>query len=53
MDKAWYQSRYDKGDGKDYINCPMEEQEYNDFVNELVNAKYTEFKRLGKKHTVF
>jgi methylenetetrahydrofolate--tRNA-(uracil-5-)-methyltransferase len=27
MDKAWFQSRYDKvgpgGTGKDYINCPM------------------------------
>jgi methylenetetrahydrofolate--tRNA-(uracil-5-)-methyltransferase len=25
FDKAWFQSRYDKGDGKDYINCPMNE----------------------------
>ena len=24
--KAWFQSRYDKGDGKDYINCPMNEE---------------------------
>ena len=53
MDKAWYQSRYDKGDGKDYINCPMEEQEYNDFVNELVNAKYTEFKDWEKNTPYF
>jgi len=36
FDKAWYQSRYDKGDGKDYINCPMNEQQYNDFIDGLL-----------------
>jgi len=41
--KAWYQSRYDKGDAKDYINCPMSKEEYDNFVSELLNAEKTEF----------
>lgn len=41
--KAWYQSRYDRGDTHDYINCGMSEEEYNIFYNELVNAEYTKF----------
>ena len=35
LDVAWFQSRYDKGDGKDYINCPMNEAQYNDFIAAL------------------
>ena len=36
MTKAWYQSRYDKGDGTDYLNCPLSKQEYNDFIDALL-----------------
>ena len=43
MDKAWYQSRYDKGDGKDYINCPLDEQQYADFINAMLEAEKTQF----------
>ncbi len=35
LDIAWFQSRYDKGDGKDYINCPMTEAQYNNFIAAL------------------
>ena len=42
--KAWMQSRYDKGDGADYINCPMSEAEYNTFIDALLDAPKTEFK---------
>ena len=28
MDIAWFQSRWDKGEGKDYINCPLDEEQY-------------------------
>lgn len=42
--KAWYQSRYDKGDGKDYINCPMEKAEYYAFIDALIAGEKTEFK---------
>ncbi len=35
MDIAWFQSRYDKGEGKDYINCPMNKSQYEAFVQAL------------------
>ena len=38
MDVAFCASRYSKGDD-DYINCPMNEEQYNSFVNELINAE--------------
>ena len=41
MENAWYGSRYDKGTA-DYINCPMNEEEYLAFHKELVNAKEAE-----------
>lgn len=41
--KAWYQSRYDKGDGKDYINCPMTKEQYYNFVDALLKAQKAEF----------
>jgi methylenetetrahydrofolate--tRNA-(uracil-5-)-methyltransferase len=40
MNVAWFQSRYDKsgpgGSGADYINCPMDRQQYQAFVAALV-----------------
>lgn len=41
--KAWYQSRYDKGDKLDYINCPLSKEEYYHFINELKNGEKVEF----------
>ena len=41
--KAWYQSRYDKGDKKDYINCPLNKEQYENFVDELLKAEKTPF----------
>jgi len=38
MNSAFFASRYDKGSA-DYINCPMTEEEYKKFRNELINAK--------------
>lgn len=38
MDSAFFASRYDKGTA-DYVNCPMNEEEYKAFVRELVSAK--------------
>jgi methylenetetrahydrofolate--tRNA-(uracil-5-)-methyltransferase len=51
--KAWFQSRYDKGDGQDYINCPMNEQEYNIFYDALMAAEKTEFKEWEKDTPYF
>lgn len=44
MDIAWYASRWDKGDGKDYINCPMDESQYRAFHQGLLDSEKTEFK---------
>lgn len=41
--KAWYQSRYDKGDKFDYINCPMNKEQYYAFVDALLSAEKVEF----------
>ncbi len=41
--KAWYQSRYDKGDKFDYINCPLDKEQYYAFVEALLNGEKAEF----------
>ncbi|TVR82920.1 MAG: methylenetetrahydrofolate--tRNA-(uracil(54)-C(5))-methyltransferase (FADH(2)-oxidizing) TrmFO [Rhodospirillales bacterium] len=41
--KAWMQSRWDKGDGADYVNCPMSEPEYEAFVDALLAAEAMPF----------
>ena len=38
MENAFFASRYDKGTA-DYVNCPMNEEEYKAFVKELASAK--------------
>ena len=43
MNIAWHQSRYDKGDSKDYINCPLEKEEYYSFVSQILQAEKAEF----------
>jgi methylenetetrahydrofolate--tRNA-(uracil-5-)-methyltransferase len=41
--KAWYQSRYDKGNGNDYINCSLTKEQYYEFVNDIKTAETTDF----------
>lgn len=53
FDKAWFQSRYDKGDGKDYINLPMDETQYNAFIDALLAGEKTEFKDWEKDTPYF
>jgi methylenetetrahydrofolate--tRNA-(uracil-5-)-methyltransferase len=57
FDIAWFQSRYDKegpgGTGKDYINCPMNKEEYLAFIAELQAAPKTEFKEWEKNTPYF
>lgn len=38
MDKAWWQSRYDRGT-PDYVNCAMDKEQYEAFVRELAAAE--------------
>ncbi len=47
MEKAFFASRYDKGDA-DYINCPMNEEQYNAFWQALVTAEEAELKEFDK-----
>ncbi len=57
MDKAWFQSRYDKigpiGTGKDYLNCPMNENQYKEFIHALTTAEYGDFKEWEKDTPYF
>ena len=41
MDLAWWQSRYDRGT-PDYINCAMNKEQYEAFIQELTNAQEAE-----------
>lgn len=50
FNKAWYQSRYDKGDKFDYINCPMTKEEYEHFVDELLTAEKMPFHDFEEPH---
>lgn len=57
FDKAWFQSRYDKkgpgGDGADYINCPLDKEQYLAFIDALNEAEKTEFKDFEKDTPYF
>ncbi|MFM9844612.1 MAG: methylenetetrahydrofolate--tRNA-(uracil(54)-C(5))-methyltransferase (FADH(2)-oxidizing) TrmFO [Dongiaceae bacterium] len=48
MDKAWFQSRYDKrgpaGGDADYINCAMDKEQYQAFIAALLAGEKTEFR---------
>jgi len=45
MDICWMQSRWNKGDGKDYINCAMDKDQYLAFHQGLMDGEKTEFKQ--------
>lgn len=57
MSVAWFQSRYDKpgpgGTGKDYINCPMNKEQYEAFIAALLAGEKTEFKEWEKDTPYF
>jgi len=48
MEKCWFQSRYDKGeteaDKKAYLNCPMDKETYETFIDALLQSEKTEFR---------
>lgn len=48
MDKVFLQSRYDKGDAA-YLNCPMNEQEFDAFYEALIEAEVAELKDFEKE----
>ena len=49
MDKAFFASRYGKGNAEDYLNCPMTKEEYDIFYKELVSAKAAPLKAFDKE----
>ncbi len=57
FNRAWYQSRYDKtgpgGGNADYINCPLDRQEYEAFVAALVSGDKTAFRDWEKDTPYF
>lgn len=44
MDICWMASRWDKGDTRDYINCPMDKEQYLAFHRGLIEGEKTSFK---------
>jgi methylenetetrahydrofolate--tRNA-(uracil-5-)-methyltransferase len=52
MDVAWMAARWDKG-GKDYVNCPMDKPQYEDFVAALNAGEKTAFKDWEKDTPYF
>ncbi len=57
FDKVWFQSRYDKkgpgGTGSDYINCALDQRQYETFINDLVTGEKTQFKEWEKNTPYF
>jgi methylenetetrahydrofolate--tRNA-(uracil-5-)-methyltransferase len=57
LDVAWFQSRYDKkgpgGGDADYINCPLTEEQYREFVGALQGGEKTEFHQWEKTTPYF
>ena len=57
MDVAWFQSRYDKagpgGTGADYINCPLNRDQYYAFISGLIAAEKAEFREWEKDTPYF
>ena len=48
LSKAWFQSRYDKGETEEertaYLNCPMDRDQYEAFIDALLAADKAEFR---------
>ncbi|WP_341902035.1 methylenetetrahydrofolate--tRNA-(uracil(54)-C(5))-methyltransferase (FADH(2)-oxidizing) TrmFO [Sandarakinorhabdus limnophila] len=44
LETAWFQSRWDKGGAKDYLNCPMDKEQYEAFIDAMLAAEMANFK---------
>lgn len=49
MKQAFWQSRYNKGDGADYLNCPLTMEEYRVFYETLMKAEWAPTKDFEKE----
>ena len=48
MSRAFWANRYDQGDSKDYLNCWLTKTEFEEFYNQLIEAKQVELKTFEK-----
>ncbi len=53
LERAFMQSRYDRGDPDDYINCPMNKEEYEEFYNALITAECAPTHEFDKRKGVY
>lgn len=53
MTRAFTQSRYDKGGADDYINCPMNKAEYEEFYRELISAESVILHEFEKNREIY
>lgn len=53
MSRAFTQSRYDRGEPDDYINCPLSKEEYEAFYDALINAQSAEVHSFDKRKDVY
>ncbi len=53
LNEAFMQSRYDRGEPDDYINCPMDKAQYEAFYEELINAESAPTHEFDKRKGVY
>ncbi len=53
MEKAFCASRYERGGEDDYINCPMNKEEYENFYDALIGAESADLHSFDKKKDVY
>ncbi len=53
MESAFTASRYERGGESDYINCPMNKEEYESFYEALINAESAELHSFDKRKDVY
>ncbi len=53
MENAFTQSRYDRGGEDDYINCPLDKAQYEEFYEALINAESADLHSFDKRKDVY
>ena len=53
MESAFTASRYERGGESDYINCPMNKEEYENFYDALINAESADLHSFDKRRDVY
>ena len=53
FDKAFLQSRYDRGEPDDYVNCPLSKEEYEVFYENLINAESAPVHSFDRRNDVY